>query len=604
MRKILLLMAAVWATVTMTFAAKANSRPFTVRQADGTLLSVVLHGDESFSWYATADGVVLAPKGTSFYVAQVRENGETVPTAILAHEKDNRGAAEIRAARVQLPERMYAAQTNARKREMEKNSRAAASSFPHKGSPTVLVILAQFQDTVFHMADPVASFQQFFSGDTQADLGCGEARNCGSVKQYFSDMSQGQFTPQFKVVGPVTLPHELKYYGEDSKTAHDTRYNEFVKDACAQASLITDFSDPALDSDNDGNIDLVAVVYAGFGQNNGAMADAIWARTTMRSMGSYGGKNVMLSMCAHELNANEKQLKTVNPSSTGSFSVPQIAGIGVFCHEFSHAMGLPDLYATVSSAEINNQTMEYWSLMDGGEYVYNSYCPTAYTAWERSVMEWQQPVPLTADGTFTIKTYAEGGDSYQLLNGADENDCLIFENIQQTGWNRYLRGHGLLAYRVSLSGAVSPFTPLNNTAGKPGVTVVPADGLLLNYYTLTEGSSSERLAQYRSDMGGDPFPGTKGVTQLTAAQKLPNYQWRTGSSQIVAGLYNICEDKAAGTVTFTFANDVASGIQQVVYEKEPGSTDAVFSVDGRCMGHGKKALPHGVYIVKGKKVVR
>lgn len=605
MKHLLFLMLAFFCSATMMFAAKANSQPFQVRQPDGTCLTVVLHGDEHLSWYTTTDGVVLASSKNHFYVAQIDAQGRISATSQLAHNPQARGVAEARMAKAQQSAPLYAAHASARNKAAQAASRATVSFFPHKGSPTALVILAQFQDTVFHMADPKASFEQFLNGEGElVDMGCGEARNHGSVRQYFSDMSAGQFTPHFKVVGPVTLPGTLAYYGANTNSVTDANYDQFLKDACQQAASLVDFSDPELDADGDGNIDVVNIIYAGFGENNGAQDDALWAKCSVRTVGTYAGKNVCLTMISHELNANERQLKTVNPSSTSSFSVPQISGIGVFCHEFSHAMGLPDLYATSSNAEISNQCMEYWSVMDGGEYVNNSYFPTAYTAWERSVMGWQQPKVLDTDGTFTLKTYAEGGDCYKLANSNNANDYLLFENIQRQGWNSYLRGHGLLAYRVSLSGSISPFRPLNNTPGKPGVTVVPADGLLLNYYTLTSGTSSERLAIYRTDMGGDPFPGTKNVTTLTAAQGLPNYEWRTEPTAIAEGLVNISEDNDQHTVTFTFSKDVAAGIQQVRTDASSETSKAIYTIDGRYVGTDASVLPQGVYLLKGKKIVR
>ena len=376
MKQIILFLMALCFSVSTAHAAKANQTPFAVRQADGSTLMVVLHGDESYSWYTTLDGVMLSHVNQSFFISSINQQGLLLPTTQLAHEAQLRSTAEQQLVKAQAPLKPLFLK-EASHRLSKARATVTSKYFPHKGSPTALVILAQFTDTVFHMADPKASFEQFLNGGTPSDLGCGEGRNYSSVKQYFSDMSNGQFVPNFKVVGPVTLPNSLKYYGADNGESKDINYTQFVKDACAEAAKITSFDDPALDSDNDGTIDLVSIIYAGFGQNNGAMTDALWAKMSFRNVGEFNGKNVNLNMIVHELNANEKQLKTVNPASTGSFSVPQIAGVGVFCHEFSHTLGLPDLYATVPSANINNQCMEYWSLMDGGEYIHNSYYPTA-----------------------------------------------------------------------------------------------------------------------------------------------------------------------------------------------------------------------------------
>lgn len=604
MKQIILFLMALCFSASTAHAAKANQTPFAVRQADGSTLMVVLHGDESYSWYTTLDGVMLSHVNQSFFISSINQQGLLQPTRQLAHEAQQRSAAEQQLVKAQAPLKPLFLK-EASHRLSKARATVTSKYFPHKGSPTALVILAQFTDTVFHMADPKASFEQFLNGGTPSDLGCGEARNYSSVKQYFSDMSNGQFVPNFKVVGPVTLPNSLKYYGADNGDSRDINYTQFVTDACAEAAKITNFDDPALDSDNDGTIDLVSIIYAGFGQNNGAMTDALWAKMSFRNVGEFNGKNVNLNMIVHELNANEKQLKTVNPASNGSFSVPQIAGVGVFCHEFSHTLGLPDLYATVASANLNNQCMEYWSLMDGGEYVHNSYHPTAYTAWEREVMGWQTPQLLNADGTYTLKTYANGGEVYKLQNSASDTDYLLFENIQKQGWNQYLSGHGLLVYRIHANPTtLSAMRPLNNVAGQPGVTVVPADGLLLNYATLTSGTSNEKLSIYRRAMAGDPFPGTSNVCTLMASQNLPNYLWRTEPSAIEAGLLNIDEDVNAGTVSFRFCTNVATGIGGIETPATQELNAPIYTLDGRFVGTQLSRLPKGIYLVNGKKKVK
>lgn len=604
MKQIILFLMALCFSASTAHAAKANQTPFAVRQADGSTLMVVLHGDESYSWYTTLDGVMLSHVNQSFFISSINQQGLLQPTRQLAHEAQQRSTAEQQLVKAQAPLKPLFLK-EASHRLSKARATVTSKYFPHKGSPTALVILAQFTDTVFHMADPKASFEQFLNGGTPSDLGCGEARNYSSVKQYFSDMSNGQFVPNFKVVGPVTLPNPLKYYGADNGDSRDINYTQFVTDACAEAAKITSFDDPALDSDNDGTIDLVSIIYAGFGQNNGAMTDALWAKMSFRNVGEFNGKNVNLNMIVHELNANEKQLKTVNPASNGSFSVPQIAGVGVFCHEFSHTLGLPDLYATVASANLNNQCMEYWSLMDGGEYVHNSYHPTAYTAWEREVMGWQTPQLLNADGTYTLKTYANGGEVYKLQNSASDTDYLLFENIQKQGWNQYLSGHGLLVYRIHANPTtLSAMRPLNNVAGQPGVTVVPADGLLLNFATLTSGTSNEKLSIYRRAMAGDPFPGTSNVCTLMASQNLPNYLWCTEPSAIEAGLLNIDEDVDAGTVSFRFCTNVATGIGGVEAPAMQELNAPIYTLDGRFVGTQLSRLPKGIYLVNGKKKVK
>ena len=600
MKKFLLSVAAALLTALPTFAAKANSTPFSVKQADGTMLTVVLHGDENFHWYSTLDGVVLARQDGSFYVADIKTDGSVVPTKFLAHNSDGRTVAESALAKAQPLANFNSSEAVARRAAMrvQNVSRASSDYLQHTGSPTVLVILAEFQDKKFSMNDPVASFEQYFNGETQKDLGQGQDRNYGSVKKYFTDMSGGKFTPKFKVVGPVTVPENMAYYGANN----DARYTQFVTDACLKASMVSSFDDPELDSDNNGTVDLVAIIYAGFGENNGADSNTLWAKTAIRPFGTFNGKSVRTAMMVSELNMSEQYI-----GGGTYYDVPRINGVGVFCHEMTHGMGFPDLYSTTSPADVqDNQELEYWSLMDGGEYVYNGYMPTAYTAFEREVMGWSESEALSDGQSYTLQPSGPEVAALRYDNpnkpSSRASDYLLFENIQNRGWNGKLPGHGLIAYRVSLkSNYLTMGSPLNNVVGDPGVSIVPADGRLMNV------ANRESVAHYKKELAGDLFPGTQKVTTLTASQNLPNFPWRVEPKENKMGLYDIAEDTSTGEVSFRFVADTSTptGISGTPAVSENGMVGSrVFSVDGRCLGTDCSSLPKGIYIIGGKKFVK
>ena len=611
MKKFLLFVFATLFMAMSVFASKANSEPFTVKQSDGTELTVVLHGDEHFHWYSTLDGVILARAGGQFFVAQIANDGAIVATEQLAHNAQQRSESEASLAAKQDITLFNTPKAVARREAMrvQQTGRAGYNYFPHTGSPTAVVILAQFSDTEFYLPDPVKSFEQYFNGDIQNDFGNGENRNHGSVKKYFTDMSDGQFTPNFKIVGPVTLPKSMEYYGANSTGgSKDVNYRQFVKDACAEASKQQSFDNAEFDSDKDGCVDLVAIIFAGFGENNDPTNEnTLWAKTSLQDFGSYNGKSVKTAMMISELNAKKSLL-----GSGGSYSTPQINGVGVFCHEMSHTMGLPDFYSTTSPADMkDNQELEYWSLMDGGENVSNGYYPVAYTAFERKHMGWSDYVEMEDGKTYSLTTADKGGRGHvyhnpNTLAAGRVSDYFVFENIQNTGWNSKLPGHGLIAYRVSLRiSDMQDNTPINNIVGDPGFTIVPADGCLLNINNTT-GSNSERQAAYKNSMAADPFPGTLKVTTLLATQNLPNFAWRDAPKDNKMGLYNIVEDtESTHEVSFRFVADVTtSGLQNVVTDAPLSTDNRIFSIDGICLGTDLSVLPKGLYIIGGKKVVK
>lgn len=472
--------------------------------------------------------------------------------------------------------------------------------FPHTGTPRVLTILVNFADSAFSVNQPKTAFNQFFNGTEQKDLGNGNNYNIGSVAQYFGAMSNGAYTPVFDVYGPVTVGRNLAYYGGNNENSNSDEHPErLVSDAVALvADSIADVS--VYDSNNDGNIDCVFLVYAGLGQNFGGGGSSIWAVTSTGASATLKGKRVRLYTMASEL----------APISVDNGNW-MISGIGVACHEFSHAMGLPDIYPTNANAQVDNQEMEYWDLMDGGEYVRNGYAPTAYTAWEKAQMGWDADIQtLAQDGTYTMTTTTEqGGTAYKMVNPDSRNgkEYMMMENVQRTGWNRYVPGHGLLVYHVYADATIGMGTQLNNTKGKPGMAVVPADSACLSSYL------DQNQDLYARSHYGDPFPGTSRVTRLDDDMGLPNFYWYDGSNEasptnasfhrVGQALANIAESD--GTITFEYIGNTATGIEKIETDGSPrGSrSTGVYTIDGRFAGHTLQGLPKGVYIVNGRKWV-
>ena len=498
-------------------------------------------------------------------------------------------------------------------------SRAIGSQYPsyvpHKGSIAIPVILVNFEDVHFSINKPREAFEQFFNGTEQKSMGNGNAKNHGSVAQYFSDMSSGAFTPTFKIYGPVTLDQDETYYGGNTHGNNsDENPRDLVKDAIAKLQSSSEKIDDATTFCADGNsVDCVYIIYAGVGQNystypNAAddVATAVWANTGSIS-GSLANKSLRWYSMAGELtpvylNSNEE-------FDTENGTVPCIAGVGVTCHELSHALGLPDFYPTSASAQVDNQEMEYWDLMDGGEYGANGFYPTAYTAWEKQQMGWPVDIQkLSSDQQVTIaNSTEEGGTAYKITNPDNNNEYFMLESIQQKGWNSYQYGNGLLVYHVNKpnNGTVNIFDTYNNIKGYPGMAVVPADGTCQSSYL------NANIKTYCSSLYGDLFPGTgngtnMNVMELSDANVQPNWCWynsdKTEKLPTNKALRNITYDTSTGIVSFEYVHDTTTGIKGI--EHNGTTTKRIYTLDGRYVGQDFNALPHGIYIIGGKKIVK
>ncbi len=598
-------------------ASKGWPYPITVSQPDGTQLTIRINGDADFNWVSTLDNVVLKQVGNGYYIANIDTNGMLSSSGTLAHDADKRSSAEQSLCKKQDVKAFLTVNTRPERLAATRGfgGKSSTSFFPHTGSPRAIVLLVQFANRPFKV-QPRKAFNQYLNSmaDRHQDFGNAEDRNTGSVKKYFSDMSGGKFKPQFDLYGPITMPKNAAYYGEGSSSME--RYRELVSDACTMMDDSLDFS--KYDADKDGNVDLVYIIYAGYGESVSSIDSTLWPKAFVCGAEiKKDGKYVRLAGISNELNGRPD-------GNYNSKSGLLINGVGLFCHEFSHCMGLPDFYPTVSPQwttangkqdfdAYDNQSMEDWDVMDNGIYLYNGYSPTAYTAWEREKMGWLTIETLTKEGKVELKSIDEGGKAYRIKNDKNTsgNEYYIVENIQAKGWNKKLPASGMMVSHVEyVPRAFSVFhggdNSVNNIKGHPRMTIVPADGYLPSSYRKVPNSSTEtwphiKVDQYKEQLAGDLYPGKNNVNRLTDAQNMVNYAPWTGG-MLNKPIYNIALKN--GIVTFDFLKDQTStGIEQPESATENNNEERIYTIDGRYVGTNLKALPKGVYIKGKKKVV-
>lgn len=597
MKKILLSIAFALMGIASGFAAKAHTGLTTITQSDGSQLTIRLHGDEHFSWYSTADDVLIVQVGSNYYVAQVEEDGTLKATPQLAHNAGERGTVEEQVINNQNKEK-FLNLLNAEPQALAKTiGTVTPAYFPHTGSPKALVILVEFQDVKFKTSDPVATFTHYLKGaEGEAAPEANNAYvtkkmvNHGSVSQYFNDMSQGKFTPQFDIVGPVTVSKNSAYYGGNVGNSTDVNFAQMIAEACKGVSTKVNFAD--YDQNNDGYVDLVYVIYAGYSESiNGNSSDCLWPKSGINKFYEPGTSNLLKlngkKICRYGIN-NELN---ATPSDWID-GKPLLNGIGLFCHEFSHTMGLPDLYPTVVTSRVDNQNPEYWDLMDGGEYTCNGYIPTPYSPWEMDVMGWTAPIELGDEAKqVNLDSYANSRKAYKI-NG-ENDEYLLIQNIQTEGWWRGITKAfktGMLVWRIDYPyTTVSLDNRLNNEKGKPNVMIVPADGYVISAY-----NKQRTEEEYNLSLKGDPFPGATNKTELLSV-KLNN-------STLKKPFYNIKETDD-GVITFDYLKDFATGIDSPVIQQNQEKDTRIFTLDGRYLGTDVSQLTKGVYIIGKKKVI-
>lgn len=454
-------------------AAPAFPGKKTVTQPDGTTIEVRVVGDERFHTLVTdADALPIGRDADGEYRYRMADGSLS---AVAAHNLGERTAAEADFLRAnitdisvaRLVERQRAINPTrfenaiaARKAKAPARAGAAkaplADQFtdcPTTGVRRIPVIFVQYTDIKFKSSDPKKTFATYFN------------EGASSGRQYFVDNSNGVYQPQFDLYGPVTLPNNRKYYGgNDSYTDSDQRPGQMVADACTALDGQINFKD--YDTNGDGYVDAVILLYAGNGEqysgvNNVDLSDVIWPHKWELSASDYG-KTLTLDGVKIDNYGCFNELYGTSATST------KIDGIGVFCHEFSHALGLPDLYGTDYYSQYY-YGFGSWSLMCSGCYNNDGYTPVGYTAYDKWFNGWIDEIPeATANTQYTMPVFNTGtaanDQPLRITNPSNSNEWFVIENRAKTGWNRFDADEGLLIYRVTYNRTVWANNTVNNTS--------------------------------------------------------------------------------------------------------------------------------------------
>lgn len=529
-----------------------------VTTPDGETIAVRLIGDEFFHIRLTEDGYPLvAGDDGYYYYAEITSDFALRPSGIRAVSAEARDA-ETREwlSRVDvhalddvlrngrsagLTRRLSSRQApgaTPESRSTTTSDRGYAqgpglvpgSHYPLTGDQKGLVILVEYADVKFQTEDPADYFGRMLNERDFDDFGA-----TGSARDFFEECSSGLFRPEFDVLGPVTLSQNMSYYGGNDARGNDLRPHRMCIEACEQLDDTVDFSQ--YDRDGDGLIDNVFIFYAGRGEASGGSSDTVWPHAwyvTAASSGTYEFDGVILDRyaCSNEWEYSRE---------TGQFRPD---GVGTFIHEFSHVMGLPDLYATTYTSSFTPDT---WSVMDYGPYNNDGMTPPLYGAYERYALGWMSPTPIKGAVNATLPPI--GCNKAGIIHTEDFNEFFLLENRQQQGWDTYLPGHGMLVWHIHYVSNVWYDNAVNNNPQHQYVDIEEADGI-----------------QDEATRDGDAFPGASGITSFTPATTPPMTTWN--GTPIELPVTDITETET-GDITFR----VCGGSEPIGATEEYGYDD-------------------------------
>lgn len=404
-------------TAISTQASPAYPYPIKYTQPDGSVITIQIHGDEFLHW--TTSGNSLVAQDSEGYWRYATFNSDGTSNA-----QGSRVSANLSGdgSTVTPPASAIAEAMQKRESMMARSASLAQSSSISLGEKHFLILLIQFSNKSFNTAK--ADFEAMLNGESYTYNNA-----VGSVMKYYSDVSNDQFKPIFDVYGPITVPYTSAACAQSDMPA--------VKYACqyADENYNVDFTQYC--NANSGLVDNVFFFFPGYNQAEGGGEDCIWphAVTYNTPFTTLDGKGIYHYGCTSEYKGHSGATR---------------AGIGTFCHEFGHVIGLPDFYDTDYEGNGGEgDGLFSYSIMSNGNYNNEGRTPPYMTTIERNILGWKTEIPLLKDGDYTL-TGVQDNEGY-MTETENPNEYFIFEARNKTGWDAYIPAAGLLIYHVDRS---------------------------------------------------------------------------------------------------------------------------------------------------------
>lgn len=453
-----------------------------------------------------------------------------------------------------------------------------------------LVILIEFKldSTFFQNSNPRELYNRIFN-----EYGYNQRNGVGCVADYFRDQSEGLFNLSFDVYGPYKINSKSQPYSNPNANTRN-----YGASAAAEATRLFLAENPDIDFsqydwDNDGKVDQVIYVYAGLPGNLSLDSSygRIWPNTGIFST------------------ITTKDNHTISKySSSGEYwptASKASCGIGTICHEFTHCLGLPDIYPTAA----NNYAsmLDEWDLMDGGNFTNYGWCPPNFTPLEKWLLGWLSFTDIDEPATIKgMKPVADGGEVYRIKHS--DSEWLLLENKQRKGWDAGNPGSGLLIYHVNYDNTVWRNNSVNIDDVHPRFVLVNADNHDYNYWNSY--IASNNLSTYvNAGHMNSRFLSMSAYPLLNDNMEIVNDELTDTSVPAAEMFYPNLEEKTIlakpitnirvsddGLVSFDYMGGATTGITEHTTAKTSISGKVMYDLSGRNMPMSKTC--RGIYFVR------
>lgn len=489
-----------------------------ISQPDGSIIVLKGNGDGVVNWLSTEQGYTVLKTESGWYEYAVQSSkGELVLSGISVTSSQNstqeleffnQHNIDLRYSKTQI-------ETKKKSYHADGTSKSGAKAFPTTGKRKVLLVLASFSDKANQLASSV--FNNVMNQENY--------NTTGSFRDFYLASSYDKLDLTTTVTVWVQVSNTHAYYGGNDASGYDQRPREFVREAVDSLEA-QGFDFSPFDNDNDGYVDGIQVIHAGYGEEyGGADENNIWSHRW--SLGSQQVTYDGVTIYDYAIYPELRGTSGTNPSN-----------IGVICHEFGHSLGLPDYYDT-DYGESGGQSfdLETWDMMSGGSWNNSGAKPANHNAYSKSMMGWLTLEELT--GPVQGKTLNNAMENAEacIFHTSTSNEFFVLENRQKVGFDSYIPHHGMLIFHVDKNHYGWSSNDINVDPDHQGMDIEEADNTQNSY-----------------SMSGDVFPGSSNVTSFTDETSPGSLAW--DGSLTAKPITNISESGNVITFDFMFNDDV------------------------------------------------
>ena len=544
----------------LLFAGKALAVPaapnlHTLSQPDGVQFKARQWGDEWNHGWETMDGYSIARDASSksWRFATIQAEGELIATDVLVASNKQPPSGIQKHLR---PAGLALSRINQRKASSlsGKLTRGASQEIHNVVSPTgaanIPVILVNFSDRATRYT--VDDFDTLL-------FGVGNR----SMKAYYEEVSYGAFSVSAGPAGvqgwhALTKGHD--YYGSNDASGDDQWPGDLVYESVALTDGTVDFS--VYDKDGDCYVDVVNIVHQGSGEEAGGPSTDIWSHRWSISGAQYHGRSNYGAYTTNDACPAGGFIKIDDYVIQPETYRGQLHTVGVFVHEYGHALGLPDLYDT----DYSSNGVARWGVMAGGSWAstggLQGETPVHFSAWSKYELGWVVPTLVTSTlVSEQIDQSATTSDVYKFLSGTE---YFLVENRQQAGFDAGLVGSGLAIWHVDTAKTNNKdecYPPSDCSYSHYKVALVQADNLWELEKNLNKGD------------GGDLYPGSSANHEFSSTSS-PNSDLYNGNVSSV----NITDISAsAATMSATLSAAVEAQGDQYEPDNNSGQATTIYS---------------------------